>query len=153
MGMSQFVEKNLSPPRVTGGRQGALNCSHVEGEGPVGFRAACCWVSVMKALPWSMSIQLPCWDMIMEVGVDVGSMLVPELVWLSSVSMRVVEGLIMFIWVFIWFGGVLCCAGAWWRAYPYQACRAWVAAWFAPGGEAQPVRRAEATWLLACGAW
>src|SRR5258708_38560509 len=33
----------------------------------------------------------------MGTGVDVGSMLVPELVWLSSVSMRVVGGFIMFM--------------------------------------------------------
>jgi hypothetical protein len=44
-----------------------------------------------------MSIQPPWWDMIMEVGVDAGSMLVPELVWLSSVSMRLVGGFIMFM--------------------------------------------------------
>src|SRR5438309_11794960 len=86
MGMSQLVEKNLSPPRVTGGRQGALNCSQVAGEGPAGVDAACCWISVMKVAPWSMSIQAPGWDMIIDVGVDAGSMLVPELVWASSVS-------------------------------------------------------------------
>ena len=38
MGMSQLVEKNLSPPRMTGGRQGTLNCAQVAGEGPVGWR-------------------------------------------------------------------------------------------------------------------
>jgi len=36
---------------------GTLNCSQVAGEGPDGLEAACCWVSAMKALPWSMSIQ------------------------------------------------------------------------------------------------
>src|ERR1700741_3413279 len=51
----------------------------------------------MKAAPWSMSIQLPCWDMIMDVRVDAGSMLVPELVWASSVSMRVVGDFIIFM--------------------------------------------------------
>src|ERR1700746_1351446 len=111
MGMSQLVEKNLSPPRVTGGRQGALNCSHVAGEGPVWLEAACCCVSVMKAAPWSMSIQLPCWDMIMDVGVDAGSMLVPELVWASSVSMRVVGDFIIFMSVLIGVAGAACGMG------------------------------------------
>ena len=114
MGMSQLVEKNLSPPRVTGDRQGTLNCSQVAGEGPVGFPAACCWVSVMKAVPWSMSIQPAWWDMIIDVGVDAGSMLVPELVWLSSVSMRVVGGFIMSMFMevmFIGAAGVFCAVG------------------------------------------
>jgi hypothetical protein len=74
-----LVEKSLSPPRV----------------GPVGLEAACCWVSAMKALPWSMSIH-PLWLLMsMETGVDGGSALVPEVVWLSSDSMRVVGGFIM----------------------------------------------------------
>ena len=35
--------------------------------------------------------------MSMEAGVDGGSMLVPEVVWLSSASMRLVAGFIMFM--------------------------------------------------------
>jgi hypothetical protein len=58
-----------------------------------------------------MSIQLPCWDMIMDVGVDAGSMLVPELVWASSVSMRVVGGFIMFMSVLIGVAGAFCGMG------------------------------------------
>src|SRR5216684_2761089 len=108
MGMSQLVEKNLSPPRMTGGVQGTLNCAQVAGEGPVGLEAACCWVSVKKAVPWSMSIQPAWWDMIMDVGVEAGSMLVPELVWLSSVSMRVVGGFIMCMSMVIGVAGVFC---------------------------------------------
>src|ERR1700745_1883809 len=65
----------------------------------------------MKAAPWSMSIQLPCWDMIMEVGVDAGSMLVPELVWASSVSIRVVGDFIIFISMLIGVAGLFCGAG------------------------------------------
>jgi hypothetical protein len=42
MGMIQFVEKSLSPPR----------CPVVDE-----FEAACCWMSERKARPWSMSIQ------------------------------------------------------------------------------------------------
>jgi hypothetical protein len=41
MGMIQLVEKSLSLPR----------CPVA-----VGLDAACCWVSAMKALPWSMSV-------------------------------------------------------------------------------------------------
>src|SRR6266852_5725970 len=110
MGMSQLVEKNLSPPRMTGGVQGTLNCSQVAGEGPVGLEVACCWVSAMKALPWSMSIQ---WLMSMETGVEGGSTLVPELVWLSSASMRVVAGFIMFMFMsmFIGVAGPFCGMG------------------------------------------
>jgi hypothetical protein len=43
--------------------------------------------------------------MIIDVGVDAGSMLVPELVWLSSVSMRVVGGFIMFMFIGILLAG------------------------------------------------
>src|SRR5258705_10564994 len=49
--------------------------------------------------------------MSMETGVEGGSMLVPELVWLSSASMRLVGGFIMFMSMFIGAAGVFCCAG------------------------------------------
>ncbi len=47
--------------------------------------------------------------MSMETGVDGGSMLVPELVWRSSASMRVVGGVIMFIEVAGAFCGIDIC--------------------------------------------
>ena len=47
----------------------------------------------------------------METGVDAGSMLVPELVWLSSVSIRVVGGLIMFMPMLMGVAGVFCGVG------------------------------------------
>src|SRR5271168_1579139 len=97
MGMSQLVEKNLSPPRMTGAMHGTLNCSQVAGEGPVGSEAACCWMSAMKAVPWSMSIHPWEFCISIETGVDAGSTLVPEVMWASSASMRVVGGFIMFI--------------------------------------------------------
>ncbi len=62
-------------------------------------------VSATKALPWSMSIQPRFSRMSMATGVDAGSMLVPELVWLSSTSMRVVGGFVMFIGDVGAFGG------------------------------------------------
>ena len=54
--------KNLSPPR------------------PVEL---CCWVSAMKPLPCSMSIQPERCDMSLYIGVEAGSTLVPELTRLS----------------------------------------------------------------------
>src|SRR5580704_7549123 len=100
MGMIQLVEKSLSAPR-----------------GPL------CWVSERKAVPWSMRVQPLYWLMIMATGVDAGSMLVPELVWASSASMRVAGGsymsMLMSIWVDLDFsmpgmsGIGLCCA---WRS-------------------------------------
>jgi hypothetical protein len=108
MGISQLVEKSLSPPRVTGDVQGTLNCSQVAGEGPAGLEVACCWMSAMKAVPWSMSVQPAWWDMIIKVGVDAGSMLVPEFVWLSSASMRVVAGFIMSMFMLIGAAGAFC---------------------------------------------
>lgn len=65
IGMNQLVEKSLSLPR-----------------GPL------CCVSVMKALAWNMSVQLPCVVMSIGVGVDDGSRLVPDEAWRSMVWMR-----------------------------------------------------------------
>ena len=61
MGMNQLVEKNLSWPR-----------------GPL------CWVSTTKALAWNISIHLPRMVMSMGTGVEFGSTLVPDVVWLST---------------------------------------------------------------------
>src|SRR6266566_4787653 len=47
----------------------------------------------------------------METGVEGGSMLVPEVMWASSASMRLVGGFIMFISVFICGAEVFCCIG------------------------------------------
>src|ERR1700733_15000509 len=60
MGMTQLVEKSLSPPR-------GLDC----------------WISARKAFPWSMSIQLPLIVMSMGDGVELGCALVPEVVCAS----------------------------------------------------------------------
>src|SRR5271155_941042 len=100
MGMIQLVEKSLSAPR-----------------GPL------CWVSARKAVPWSMRVQPRYWLMIMGTGVEAGSMLVPEEVWASSASIRVVGGLDMSMLMSISLGlgfsipgmsGIgLCCA---WRS-------------------------------------
>src|SRR6266481_6709085 len=49
--------------------------------------------------------------MSMETGVDAGSTLVPELVWLSSASMRVVGGFIISMFIFIGAVGLFCGAG------------------------------------------
>ena len=57
MGMNQFVEKNLSPPR-------GLDCCS----------------SRTKTLAWNMSIHAPFLVMSMGAGVDTGSALVPDVV-------------------------------------------------------------------------
>src|SRR6266851_6108463 len=49
--------------------------------------------------------------MSMETGVEGGSTLVPELVWLSSASMRVVAGFIMFMFMSIGVAGAFCGMG------------------------------------------
>jgi len=53
--MNQFIEANLPVPR-----------------GPV------CWISVMKASPWSMRVQWPALRWTMSIGEAAGLRLVPE---------------------------------------------------------------------------
>ena len=85
----------------------------------------------------------------MDVGVDAGSMLVPELVWLSSVSMRVVGGFIMFMLRVHRVAGCSAARVFAWRACPCRACRAWAAVWSAHGGEAQLIETSGSN-VVAC---
>ena len=55
MGINQFVEKNLSPPR-------GLDCC----------------VSSANAFPWNINIQLPFMAISIGAGIEFGSALVPD---------------------------------------------------------------------------
>src|SRR5580700_10312954 len=79
MGMTQLVEKSLSPPR-------GLDC----------------WISARKAFPWSMSIQLPLIVMSMGDGVELGCALVPEVVCASISCVKDWGGPLIGMLICIW---------------------------------------------------